>query len=66
MSKVVQLSDEAYGLLRTLKRPGESFSDVVMRVAGGRSLRELQKIVTPREAKEMARSIAQIDKLDRP
>jgi predicted CopG family antitoxin len=65
MSKVVQLSEEAYGLLRNLKRPGESFSDVVLRIGGGRSLRALQQIVTPKDAKEIARSIREIDRLDR-
>lgn len=33
MSKNVALSDEAIGVLERLKRPGESYSDVVKRVA---------------------------------
>lgn len=65
MSKVVQLSDEAYGLLKNLKKPGESFSDVVMRIAGGRSLKALQGLLTPREGRLMERSIREIDELDR-
>lgn len=36
MPKTVQLSDEAYGLLTALKRPGESYSDTVKRLAVGR------------------------------
>ncbi|GEM_PF-6410805 len=36
MPKPVQLSDEAYRTLAALKRPGESFSDVVMRLASSR------------------------------
>ena len=33
MTKVISLSDEAYETLKELKRSGESFSDVVIRVA---------------------------------
>ena len=32
MIKVISLSDEAYATLRTLKRPKDSFSDVVIRL----------------------------------
>ena len=35
MTKVVSLSKKAYQTLKDLKRPDESFSDVVLRVAGG-------------------------------
>ena len=34
MTKVISLSERAYGTLRKLKRPNESFSDVVLRMAG--------------------------------
>ncbi len=43
MTKVISLSEKAYGTLKKLKRPNESFSDVVMRIAGqkhGKSLLE--------------------------
>lgn len=33
MARSTTLSDEAFGLLRSLKRPGESDSDVVLRLA---------------------------------
>lgn len=35
MSKQVALSDEAYAVLKSRKRPGESFSQTVMRLAEG-------------------------------
>jgi len=34
MTKVISLSERAYGRLKKLKRPNESFSDVVLRMAG--------------------------------
>ena len=34
MTKVISLSERAYGTLRKLKRPNESFSDLVLRIAG--------------------------------
>ena len=33
MTKVISLSNEAYRTLKDSKKPGESFSDVVMRIA---------------------------------
>jgi predicted CopG family antitoxin len=34
MTKVISLSEKAYRTLKKCKRPNESFSDVVMRIAG--------------------------------
>ncbi len=34
MTKVISLSEKAYVTLKKHKRPNESFSDVVMRIAG--------------------------------
>ena len=34
MTKVISLSEKAYQTLKGLKKPGESFSDVVLRVSG--------------------------------
>ena len=36
MTKVISLSNEAYQTLKQLKKSGEAFSDVVLRVAGKR------------------------------
>lgn len=33
MTKVISLSEKAYETLKGMKKPGESFSDVVIRVA---------------------------------
>lgn len=34
MTKVISLSEKAYGTLKKLKRRNESFSDVVLRLSG--------------------------------
>lgn len=34
MTKVISLSERAYGTLKKLKRPNESFSDVILRMVG--------------------------------
>ncbi len=41
MTKVISLSDEAYRALKRLKREGESFSDVVLRLIRGSETRPL-------------------------
>lgn len=41
MTKVISLSNEAYQTLRNSKKPGESFSDVVMRVVGEKKKKSL-------------------------
>jgi predicted CopG family antitoxin len=33
MAKVISLSEKAYERLKSMKKPGESFSDVVVRVS---------------------------------
>jgi predicted CopG family antitoxin len=39
MTKVVSLSKKAYQTLKDLKRPNESFSDVVIRISGRKQKR---------------------------
>ncbi|MFI5449681.1 MAG: antitoxin VapB family protein [Candidatus Bathyarchaeia archaeon] len=34
MTKIISLSEKAYGTLKKLKRPNESFSDLVLRMSG--------------------------------
>jgi predicted CopG family antitoxin len=65
VTKVVQLSDQAYDRLKSLKLPGESFSDAVLRLGGRGDLRKLHKIRTPAEIRKAERIIADIDAIDR-
>jgi predicted CopG family antitoxin len=41
MTKVVSLSKKAYQTLKELKRPNESFSDVVIRIAESKQKRSI-------------------------
>lgn len=50
VSKSIRLSEEAYERLAARKREDETFSDVVLRLAGERSLLELAGILSDEEA----------------
>jgi predicted CopG family antitoxin len=41
MTKTISLSDDAYAALAGLKQPGESFSDVALRLAHGQRTRSI-------------------------
>ena len=41
MTKVISLSNKAYQTLKDSKKPGESFSDVVLRVVGEKKKKSL-------------------------
>lgn len=58
MSKSIRLSEDAYERLKAHKRDEETFSDVVLRLAGERSLPELAGILTE-EARAMEEAIAE-------
>lgn len=57
--KNISLEDSAYEVLRAMKRPGESFSGVVHRLAGrGRpSLLAFTKLLSPVAARDVERAI---------
>ncbi|WP_435194381.1 antitoxin VapB family protein [Natronomonas sp. EA1] len=57
MSKSIRLSEDAYERLAAHKREGETFSDVVLRLAGERSLLELAGILSDEEADALAEAI---------
>lgn len=59
MSKNVRLSDAAYERLEAHKREDETFSDVVLRLAGERSLLDIAGILTDEQADALETAIEQ-------
>lgn len=57
MSKSIRLSEDAYERLVAHKREDETFSDVVLRLAGERSLMEIAGILTDDEADAMREAV---------
>lgn len=57
--KNVRLTEEAYEKLRSRKREDESFSDVVSRLAGERSLLELRGVLDEKEADAIEDALAE-------
>lgn len=55
--RTVSLSEDACERLAAMRRPGESFSDVVRRVVPRRSLRDLAKVMTRAQAEALAEAI---------
>ena len=59
MSKSIRLSEEAYERLAAHKREDETFSDVVLRLAGERSLLELAGILDEEAAEAVQEAISE-------
>ena len=57
-TRTISLDEEAYERLRAHKREGESFSDVVKRLAGERSWSEVAGILTNGEADALEDAVA--------
>lgn len=64
-TKNISISDEAYSRLATQKRENESFTDVINRITGKRSILELRGLLTKKEAKEMIDDIHEVRRLSR-
>ncbi|WP_178916384.1 antitoxin VapB family protein [Natronomonas gomsonensis] len=57
-TKTISLADDAYEKLRAHKREGESFSDVVRRLAGGVTLSEYHGVIEEDTADELEEILA--------
>lgn len=58
--KTLTISEEAYNALKRLKRKGESFSDVILRITRGASL--LEYIESTEFSQELAEKIEEVYK----
>lgn len=56
-SRTISLADDAYEALSAMRKPGESFSDVVRRLTRTRSLTELAEAVDPEAGEAIAEAI---------
>ena len=54
--RTITVTDAAYERLAALKRPGESFTDVILRVTGRRPIGRLAELLSPAEAAGLAES----------
>lgn len=57
-TKTINVTEEAYEALKSRKREGESFTDVVLRLAGDRPLSEVAGVLTDEQAQELASAVA--------
>ncbi len=56
----ISISDDAYSRLAALKGPKESFTDVINRLAGKRSILDLAGVLTAREGVELRSKVREI------
>jgi len=59
-SKTISVSDEAYARLKSLKKPGESFSDTINRLTSRRRLSEIAGVLDDDDIKVIERAVAAI------
>ena len=61
-TKNIAISDEAYEKLKSLKRPGESFTELIERMTRTRSVVDLAGLLTNDEGFEIKRSVTELRK----
>ena len=61
-TKNIAISDEAYEKLKTLKRPGESFTELIERMTRTRSVVDLAGLLTKDEGLEVKRRVSELRK----
>jgi predicted CopG family antitoxin len=62
MTKVISLSEKAYQTLKGMKKPGESFSDVVLRVAQPKKKKSLLEFAGKWHGDDIDEVFAQVEK----
>ncbi|KXA91191.1 hypothetical protein AKJ57_02040 [candidate division MSBL1 archaeon SCGC-AAA259A05] len=56
-TKTLSIKDEAYERLKSLKKEGESFTDLINRITRKRSLLELPDLVSEEEVESLEKAI---------
>ncbi len=64
-TKTISVTDEAYGRLNSKKKEKESFSEVILRLTGKRSLTEFAGIFSGKQAKELESNVLENRKASR-
>ena len=59
-TKNIAISDEAYEKLKSLKRPGESFTGLIQRMTRTRSVVDLAGLLTSDEGLEVKKRISEL------
>lgn len=59
-TKTITITDAAYARLAQEKRPGESFTKVILRLTQRRSLFDLHKVVSRKEADALAEAVLEM------
>jgi predicted CopG family antitoxin len=62
MTKVISLSERAYGVLKKLKRRNESFSDLVLRMAGQQQRKSILEFAGTWKGNDIEKVFSQIMK----
>ena len=59
-TKNIAISEEAYQRLKALRKPGESFTEVIKRITRSRSILELAGMLSTAEGAELKSTIKKI------
>ena len=57
-TKNIAISEEAYQRLRALKKPGESFTDVIDRITKSKGILDLVGVLSESDAAEITKQIS--------
>jgi predicted CopG family antitoxin len=61
-TKNISLSDDAYQRLKAMRKPGESFTDVIERMTHGAGVLELVGVLSKTEGTELKRRVREVRK----